>query len=61
MDFGFEGQSRHLGVDGTIGGGAATLDGQPELPSDGLVHVEHVAGGQWHIEQAVQARVQRGT
>jgi len=45
-------------LDGTEGARAVSLDGQAQLPGDGLVHVEHVAGGEVDVEEAVQARVQ---
>ena len=57
---GLQGQAGDLGADGAVGGGAVALDGQAQLPGDGLVHVHDVAGGQRHVEQAVQARVQAG-
>ena len=38
--------SGDLGTDGAVGGGARAFGGQPQFPGDGLVHVEHVAGGQ---------------
>ena len=53
-------QARDFGSDGAVGGGARTLGGKPELPGDGLVHVEHVAGGEGDVAQAVQARMQHG-
>jgi hypothetical protein len=47
-------------VDGAVGGGAIALHRQAELPGNGLVHIEHVAGGKGHVEQAVEPRVQAG-
>ena len=53
-------QAGDFGADGAVGGGARTLGGKTELPGDGLVHVEHVAGGEGDVAQAVQARMQHG-
>ena len=52
-------QSGGLGLDGAVGGGTRALGGQPQLPGDGLVHVEDVAGGQRDVADAVQAGMQR--
>jgi len=51
-------QPGDLDTDGAVGGGAGALGGQPHLPGDGLVHVEHVAGGQRDIVAAVLPRMQ---
>ena len=53
-------EPRDLVADGAVGGGAGALLGQAELPGDGLVHVEHVAGGQRHVVDAVQAGMEAG-
>ena len=53
-------QSGDFGADGAVGGGARALGGQAELPGDGFVHVEHVAGGQGDVADAVQAGMQGG-
>jgi hypothetical protein len=50
----------HLGANDAVGGGAAPLGGQAQLPGDGLVHVGHVAGGERHVEDSVEAGVERG-
>ena len=52
-------QSGDFGADGAVGGGARAFGGQPQLPSDGLVHVEDVAGGQGDVADAVQAGMKR--
>ena len=44
-----------LGIYGAVGGGAGAFGGQSELPSDGFVHVEHVAGGQGDVAHPIQA------
>ena len=49
-----------LGADGTVGGGAGAFGGQAEFPGDGLVHVEHVAGGEGDIVDAVQTGMEVG-
>ena len=38
-------QTGDFAADGAVGGGARALGGQAELPGDGFVHVEDVAGG----------------
>ena len=53
-------QSGDFFADGAVGGGARALGGKPQLPGDGLVHVEDVAGGQGDVADAVQAGMQCG-
>ena len=53
-------QSGGLGLDGAIGGGTRALGGQPQLPGDGLVHVEDVAGGQGDVSHPIQCGMQCG-
>ena len=53
-------QSGDFGADGAVGGGARAFGGQPQLPGDGLVHVEDVAGGERDVADAVQAGMQGG-
>ena len=55
---GFDGESGNLGSDGVVGGGAGALDGQSEFPGDGLVHVEHVAGGQRDVVHPIESGVE---
>ena len=45
-------------TDGVMGRGAGALDAEAELPGDGLVHVEHVAGGQGDVVHAIEAWVE---
>ena len=52
--------SGDLGTDGAVGGGARAFGGQPQFPGDGLVHVEHVAGGQGDVAHPIQAGMQGG-
>ena len=52
-------QSGDFGADGAVGGGARAFGGQPQLPGDGLVHVEDVAGGERDVADAVQAGMER--
>ena len=47
-------------ADGAVGGGARAFGGQPHLPTDRLVHVEHVAGGERDVVDAVLAGMERG-
>ena len=47
-----------LGPDRVMGRGAGPLDGEAELPGDGLVDVEHVAGGERDVVDAVEAGVE---
>ena len=49
-----------LGADGAVGGGARAFGGQAELPGDGLVHVEDIAGGEGDVVDTVLAGVQGG-
>ena len=53
-------EPRDLVADGAVGGGAGALLGEAELPGDGLVHVEHVAGGRRDVVDAVQAGMEAG-
>ena len=53
-------QAGDLGADGPVSGGARALGGKPQLPGDGLVHVEHVAGGERHVAHPMQAGMQVG-
>ena len=53
-------QAGDLGADGAVGGGAGAFGGQAEFPGDGLVHVEHIAGGERDVAEAVQAGVEAG-
>ena len=53
-------QSGDFGADGAVGGGARAFGGQAEFPGDGLVHVEHVAGGQRDVADPMQAGMQVG-
>ncbi len=48
-----------FGADLPVERGAAALDGQAQLPGDGLVQVHDVAGGQGHVQDPPQPRVQR--
>ena len=57
---GLQGQAADLAADGTEGRGAVALDGQPQLPANGFVHVQHIAGGQGHIEDSIESRMQAG-
>ena len=52
-------QARDLGADLAEGAGAIALGGQTELPSDGFVDIHDVAGGQRHIDDPMQAGMQR--
>ena len=47
-----------LGPDRVMGRGAGPLDGEAELPGDGLVDVEHVAGGERDVVDTVEAGVE---
>ena len=47
-------------ADGAVGGGARAFGGKPQLPSDGLVHVEDVSGGERDVADAVQSGMQGG-
>ena len=42
-------------TDGVMGRGTGALAAEAELPGDGLVHVEHVAGAQGDVVHAIQA------
>ena len=53
-------QSGDFGADGAVGGGARALGGEPQLPGDGLVHVEDVAGGERDVAHPIQAGMQGG-
>ena len=53
-------EAGYLVADGLAGGGAGALNGQAELPCDGLVHVEHVAGGERDVVDAVEPGVKAG-
>ena len=46
-------QSSDFFADGAVGGGARAFGGQPQLPGDGLVHVEDVAGGEGDVDEPV--------
>ena len=56
--FGFGDKPCDFALDGAVRGGAGAFGGQAELPADALVHVEHVAGRERHVADAVQARMQ---
>ena len=58
--FGFGDESGDLVADGAVGGGSRAFGGQAEFPGDGLVHVEHVAGGERDVVDAVEAGMQGG-
>ena len=60
QQFGLLNEAGDLGADGAVGGGAGALGGQAELPGDGLVHVEDVAGGEGDVVDAEQAGVEVG-
>ena len=49
-----------LVADGAVGGGAGALLGQAQFPCYGLVYVEHVAGGQRDVVDAVQTGMEPG-
>ena len=57
---GLLGKAGDFGLDRVVGRGARALHGDAELPSDGLVHVEHVAGAQRDVVHAVQPRMELG-
>ena len=54
---GFGDEPGDLVADCLAGGGAGPLYGQAELPCDGLVHVEYVAGGERDVVDAVEPGV----
>ena len=56
--FGFRHQTGDLVADGLACGGAGALDGQAEFPCDLLVDVEHVAGGQRDVVDAIETGVE---
>ena len=53
-------QARHLVLDLMVEGRTGALDGQAELPGDGLVEVHGVAGGERDVEDLVEAGMQAG-
>ena len=57
---GFGDQAGDLVADGAIGVGSRAFGGQAEFPGDGHVHVEHAAGGERDVVDAMQSRVQSG-
>ena len=53
-------EAANLVADGAVGRGPGALLGEAEFASDGLVHVEDVAGGQRDVAVAAQAGMQSG-
>ena len=51
-------QSGDFFADGAVGGGARALGGKPQLPGDGFVHIEDVAGGQRDVAHPIQCGMQ---
>ena len=53
-------EARHLRLDLPVERGAGAFDAQPHLPGDGLEEIHHVAGGERHIEDAIETGVELG-